>query len=143
RAKSVSRHASGLHKFSRFLFDRRRANEHGRGAGGATMKQVALLFVAGFLLLLSAGCSTEKVTAKQDPADTAPPPAKVEADLDANNFKADHPEQFPLVTAGSRIATPELPVTGVVSPDVSRQVTVPSLATGRVIEINARLGDTV
>jgi cobalt-zinc-cadmium efflux system membrane fusion protein len=31
----------------------------------------------------------------------------------------------------------------VVSPDVSRQVPVPSLATGRIVEIDARLGDTV
>ena len=30
-----------------------------------------------------------------------------------------------------------------VSPDVSRQVPVPSLATGRVVEIDARLGDEV
>jgi len=34
-------------------------------------------------------------------------------------------------------------VTGVVSPDVSRQVPVPSLASGRVLEIDARLGDVV
>ena len=55
----------------------------------------------------------------------------------------DHPEQFPLVTAGQHVAAPELNVTGVVSPDVSRQVPVPSLATGRVVEIHARLGDEV
>ena len=55
----------------------------------------------------------------------------------------DHPEQFPLATAGEHIAAPELNVTGVVNPDVSRQVPVPSLATGRVVEIDARLGDEV
>ena len=54
-------------------------------------------------------------------------------DLDANNFKVDHPEQFPLATAGEHVAAPELNVTGVVSPDVSRQVPVPSLATGRIV----------
>ncbi len=70
-------------------------------------------------------------------------PVTVEADLDANNFKVDKPEQFPLATAGEHIAAPELNVTGVVSPDVSRQVPVPSLATGRIVEINARLGDEV
>ena len=32
---------------------------------------------------------------------------------------------------------------GVVNPDVSRQVPVPSLATGRIVEIDARLGDEV
>jgi cobalt-zinc-cadmium efflux system membrane fusion protein len=55
----------------------------------------------------------------------------------------DHPEQFPLVTAGQHKAAPELNVTGVVSPDVSRTVPVISLATGRVVEIHARLGDVV
>jgi cobalt-zinc-cadmium efflux system membrane fusion protein len=63
--------------------------------------------------------------------------------MDSNNFKVDHSEQFPLATAGEYIAARELNVTGVVNPDVSRQVPVPSLATGRVVEINARLGDEV
>jgi cobalt-zinc-cadmium efflux system membrane fusion protein len=67
----------------------------------------------------------------------------VEPAFDSSDFKIDHPERFPLATAGEHIATPELNVTGVVSPDVSRQVPVPSLATGRVVEIDARLGDTV
>jgi membrane fusion protein, heavy metal efflux system len=63
--------------------------------------------------------------------------------MDASNFKVDHPEKFTLATAGEHIAAPELNVTGVVSPDVSRQVPVPSLATGRIVEIDARLGDEV
>jgi len=67
----------------------------------------------------------------------------VQPDLDANNFKVDHPERFPLAAAGEHVAAPELNVTGVVNPDVSRQVPVPSLATGRVVEIDARLGDEV
>ena len=73
---------------------------------------------------LLAACSGS-VSAKQETADTEPPPASVEPDLDASNFKVDHPEQFPLVTAGEHMATPDLSVTGVVSPDVSRQVPVP------------------
>ena len=67
----------------------------------------------------------------------------MQPDLDSNNFKVDHPEQFPLATAGEHVAAPELNVTGVVNPDVSRQVPVPSLATGRIVEIDARLGDEV
>jgi cobalt-zinc-cadmium efflux system membrane fusion protein len=55
----------------------------------------------------------------------------------------DHPEQFAVITAGERVAAPELNVTGTVSPDVSRQVPVTSLATGRIVEIDARLGDEV
>ena len=45
--------------------------------------------------------------------------------------------------AGEHKAAPELTVTGVVSPDVSRSVPAISLASGRVVEIKARLGDTV
>jgi cobalt-zinc-cadmium efflux system membrane fusion protein len=95
------------------------------------------------LALFVAGCE-RKVTAQEHVvAGTGPVPTTVQPDLDANNFKVEHPEQFPLVTAGEHIAAPELNVTGVVNPDVSRQVPVPSLATGRVVEINARLGDEV
>jgi cobalt-zinc-cadmium efflux system membrane fusion protein len=83
------------------------------------------------------------VTAQDAPADSGPAPTTVQPDLDANNFKVDHPDQFPLATAGEHTAAPELNATGVVSPDVSLQVPVPSLATGRIVEIDARLGDEV
>jgi len=54
-----------------------------------------------------------------------------------------HPEQFPIATAGSFSAAPELSVTGAVNPDVSRQVPVISLASGRIVQVLTRLGDTV
>jgi cobalt-zinc-cadmium efflux system membrane fusion protein len=109
------------------------------------MNRSALLNAALCLsiCLLVTGCE-RKVTAKDRiPPSTGPVDAKVEPDFDSANFKVDHPEQFPLAKAGEHVAAPELNATGVVSPDVSRQVPVPSLATGRVVEINARLGDTV
>jgi cobalt-zinc-cadmium efflux system membrane fusion protein len=93
--------------------------------------------------LLATGCE-RKVTAKENVvASTGPDATTVQPDMDANNFKVEHPEQFPLTTVGEHVAASELNVTGVVSPDVSRQVPVPSLATGRIVEIDARLGDTV
>ncbi|MFZ1142349.1 MAG: efflux RND transporter periplasmic adaptor subunit [Candidatus Sulfotelmatobacter sp.] len=82
-------------------------------------------------------------TGKADPKAEAPPKATVEPDLDANNFKVDHPDQFPLVAAIEHKAVPALNVTGVVQPDISRAVPVVSLAAGRVVEIKARLGDVV
>jgi cobalt-zinc-cadmium efflux system membrane fusion protein len=95
------------------------------------------------LAVLVTGCD-RKVAAQQSVADgTGPAPTIVQPDLDSNNFKVDHPEQFTLAAAGERVAAPELNVTGVVNPDVSRQVPVPSLATGRIVEIDARLGDEV
>ena len=95
------------------------------------------------VVLSTAGCGRRVTAASTGEGDTGPHPATVEPDMDANNFKVDHPEQFPLAKAGEYVASPELNVTGVVSPDVSRQVPVPSLASGRVVEIDARLGDEV
>jgi cobalt-zinc-cadmium efflux system membrane fusion protein len=80
---------------------------------------------------------------KADPKAEAPPQAVVIPDTDANHFKVDHPDQFPLATAVEHKAAPELNVTGVVQPDIARAVPAISLATGRVVEIHARLGDTV
>src|ERR1700722_11632988 len=97
-------------------------------------------FLCLALSVFLAGCG-EKM--KADPRLEAPPPAKVETELDASLVKVDHPEQFPLATAGKHVAAPELNVTGAVAADVSRAVPVISLASGRIIEINARLGDTV
>ena len=105
-----------------------------------------LLFEATLCVGLSlfvTGCARKGTAQANLTADTGPVPTKVEPDMDSNNFKVDHSEQFPLATAGEYIAARELNATGVVNPDVSRQVPVPSLATGRVVEINARLGDEV
>jgi len=92
-------------------------------------------------LVYSSGCG-RRVSAASE-GDTGPRPTVTQPDFDPNSFTVDHPERFPLVAAGDYVATPELNVTGNVSPDISRQVPVPSLATGRVVEIDARLGDVV
>jgi membrane fusion protein, heavy metal efflux system len=47
------------------------------------------------------------------------------------------------VTAGEHKSVSALNVTGVVQPDIARAVPVISIATGRVVEVKARLGDTV
>jgi cobalt-zinc-cadmium efflux system membrane fusion protein len=100
-----------------------------------------VLYLALCLALASilTGCNE----GKPDPKAEAPPATTVVPDLDANNFKVDHPDQFPLVTATEHKAAPALNVTGVVQPDINRAVPVISLAAGRVVEIKARLGDTV
>jgi cobalt-zinc-cadmium efflux system membrane fusion protein len=99
-----------------------------------------LALVACLAAFLSSSCSSG---GKGDPAAGAPTPVQVEHERDAGPFSVDHPEQFPLATAGKREAAPELNVTGIVSPDVSRNIPVVSLASGRVVDIHARLGDTV
>jgi len=75
--------------------------------------------------------------------DGAPPPPNVEKETDVSLLQVQHPEQFPVVNANESMLAPSLTVTGVVSPDVSRTVPVISLASGRVVEIRARLGDSV
>jgi membrane fusion protein, heavy metal efflux system len=105
--------------------------------------ELSLCLSLGIIVVLSTGCA-KNVRAQEKLADgTGPAPLVVEPDLDPNNFKVAHPEQFPLAAAVEYRAAPELNVTGVVYPDVSRQVPVPSLATGKIVEIDARLGDTV
>ncbi len=99
--------------------------------------ETAALFLA--LGLFLSGCGA----GKSDPKAEAPPAAKVESEGDANAVQVDHPEQFPLATAAALDSTSQLTATGTVNPDISRSVPVISIATGRVVEIHARLGDTV
>jgi membrane fusion protein, heavy metal efflux system len=95
------------------------------------------------VILSTAACGKKVTAASAKPDDIGPRQPVVEPDMDANNFKVDRAERFSLVKAGEYVASPELNVTGVVNPDVSRQVPVPSLASGRIVEISARLGDEV
>jgi len=96
----------------------------------------ALLFGSGVFL---ASCGQSK----GDPKAEAPPPVKVESEQDLNVFQVEHPEQFPLATAAAHDSASQLTVTGTVAPDITRSVPVISIATGRVVELHARLGDTV
>lgn len=93
-------------------------------------------FLAAGLLLL--GC--EK---KFDPASGAPGSPQVIDRTDSARVTVDHPEQFPLVAAQSIEFPDELSVTGSVNPDISREVPVISLASGRIVDIRARLDDNV
>jgi membrane fusion protein, heavy metal efflux system len=91
-------------------------------------------------VLLLTACTS---SAKSDPTVEGPPRAEIEHAPGPDWLKVDHPDDFPLAVATVHTITPELSVTGVVSPDVSRQVPVPSLASGRITEIDARLGAEV
>src|SRR5579871_5423109 len=99
----------------------------------------ACLIATLFLGVVTAACHG----ANASEPDTAPPPARVTSAVDITLFSVDHPEQFPLAAAVSHPATSELIVTGAVTADVGRSVPVVSLASGRVMSIHARLGDTV
>ena len=102
----------------------------------ARLATTAASFAATFFL---AACSGGKA----DPKAEAPPTPTVEQEQDLNVVQVDHPERFPLATAIKHASTSQLTATGTVNPDISRSVPVISIATGRVVEIKARLGDTV
>lgn len=76
-------------------------------------------------------------------AQEAPPPAQVVPGPDAALVAVEHPEQYPLVAATPVTSTSTLAVTGTVNPDIARNVPVVTLASGKVVAIHARLGDTV
>jgi cobalt-zinc-cadmium efflux system membrane fusion protein len=100
---------------------------------------LAMLTILGVGVVAFAGCGRGG-----DISDAgAPPPLKVEKAEDANVFTVENTGQFPLVAAVDHVAASELKTTGTVNPDISRAVPVVSLASGRVVEIDARLGDTV
>ncbi len=98
-----------------------------------------VILVVALLLPALSGCKSN------DTGDTAPPPAKVVQVDDMNLITVDNKDvpRFPVVAAGETQAASELSATGTVSPDVSREVPVISLANGRVVDIRARLDDNV
>ena len=100
-----------------------------------TLQQSFAFLAAGLLLL---GC--EK---KFDPSSGAPGSPQVIDQSDSARVTVDHPEQFPLVAAQRIEISDQLSVTGSVNPDISREVPVISLASGRIVDIRARLDDNV
>lgn len=91
------------------------------------------------LALFATGCGESKPDINAE----APPPLKVQRVEDRDLFKVDHPGQFELTQAVAHTATSQLRATGTVNPDIARTVPVISIATGRIVEIRARLGDSV
>jgi cobalt-zinc-cadmium efflux system membrane fusion protein len=104
------------------------------------MTRKSLLTIAGCAIVCSTLVACNK---KFDPANGAPPTTKVEETGDTGMVTIEKPDQFPLVAADRLEAPTQLKVTGSVNPDVSREVPVISLASGRVVDIKARLGDDV
>jgi len=100
-------------------------------------RHALILFCFGTYLL--AGCNSKP----SDPKSEAPPAAEVQADTDASLVHVDHPGEFTLVAATSYAATSSIQVTGTVNPDISRTIPVISIASGRVVDVYARIGDYV
>ena len=98
-----------------------------------------LATVCGAAVLL-AGCGKKE----HDPAAEAPPAnSTVVESGDPAFVHVEHPEHFPLVSAVAYQATSTLNVTGSVNPDISREIPVITIASGRVVATHVRLGDYV
>jgi cobalt-zinc-cadmium efflux system membrane fusion protein len=107
-----------------------------------TIKKLDLGVLAislGSLLALG-GCGKQQGDVS---AQEAPPPQQIVQGVDVSLFAVPNPEQYPPVTATRYDAPSQLVVTGTVMPDISRSVPVITLASGRVVDIRARLGDNV
>jgi cobalt-zinc-cadmium efflux system membrane fusion protein len=98
---------------------------------------VFVLPLAATFFLMSCGNHKEEV------AEGVPANVSVEQEQDSSVVTVEHPEQFPVVAAVEHAAPSSLEATGSVLPDIARTVPVISLASGRVVEIRARLGDRV
>lgn len=92
--------------------------------------------LAGCVVL--AGCGK-----KFNPASGEVSQAPVVETTNAALVSVQNPEQYPTVTAGKVDVPNKLNVTGSVFPDIDREVPVISLASGRVVDIRARLDDNV
>jgi cobalt-zinc-cadmium efflux system membrane fusion protein len=88
--------------------------------------------------LVLAGCGK-----KFNPASGEVSQAQVIEGGNAALVSVERPEQFQLVTAGRAETPSRLDATGSVFPDIDREVPVISLASGRVVDIRARLDDNV
>ncbi|MDP9039182.1 MAG: efflux RND transporter periplasmic adaptor subunit [Acidobacteriota bacterium] len=98
-----------------------------------------VLHAVGLAMLALSGCSSKQ----SDKAAEAPPAASVQADANPDMVEVKNPAAFTIATASPYQAPTALQVTGSVTPDISRTIPVISIASGRVIDIHARIGDFV
>ena len=107
------------------------------------MNQITTTKLAGALVCVvlcsTLGCKGKSSDAKSE----APYAVTVQADADPALVQVQNPAAFPLVAAAGYEAPSKLNATGTVTPDVSRTIPVISIASGRVVAIHARLGDSV
>jgi cobalt-zinc-cadmium efflux system membrane fusion protein len=99
------------------------------------MKHLVVIAAALSLGILD-GCGGQK----HDPAAQAPPPAQVVEGGGVSLITVDHPSRFPVAAATDYQATSVLKVTGTVNPDISKQIPVISIASGRVVAIHTLVG---
>lgn len=96
-----------------------------------------VLFMIIFVFLIM---SCEKV---KEAGEKAKSSEQIAVSINPNLIEISHPEDFLVVKADSRMLPEELTVNGVIAPDIGRTVAINVLGGGRVVEIHAKLGDSV
>jgi len=91
------------------------------------------------LALLMGTLSAGLACSKDTPAATSKPAVTLDPDV----FEAERPDLFKTAKAELHPLPTTVTANGVVSPDVNRTIHVTSLGSGRVLELKAKLGDTV
>jgi cobalt-zinc-cadmium efflux system membrane fusion protein len=107
------------------------------------MASVRAVNFAGALVCFALCAATGCKSGASDAASEAPPAVSVQPDADPSLVQVKNPEAFALATVSSYQAPSTLNVTGTVNPDISRTIPVISIASGRVVEVHARIGDYV
>lgn len=108
------------------------------------MSSVCAARFAGALACLAlfveiTGCNRTPSDATKE----TPPAVTVQPDADPSLVQVRNPSAFPLVAAANYAAPTKLNATGTVNPDISRTIPVISIASGRVVAVHVRLGDSV
>jgi cobalt-zinc-cadmium efflux system membrane fusion protein len=96
-------------------------------------RRPAAFFAFALVCLVLVSCSN----------DPKAPPTKTEVTLDPNLYTVDHPELFKLASVETRNLPTVLTANGSVTADVNRSVHLTSQGSGRVVELKAKLGDSV
>lgn len=91
------------------------------------------------LALLMGALSAGLACSKDTPAATSKPAITLDPDV----FEAERPDLFKTAKAELHPLPTTVTANGVISPDVNRTIHVTSLGSGRVLELKAKLGDTV
>jgi len=97
-----------------------------------TPRRLALISLIA-TLMISLACSNDT------PAATSKPPISLDPDV----FEAERPDLFKTAKAELHPLPTTVIANGVVSPEVNRTIHVTSLGSGRVVDLKAKLGDTV
>lgn len=102
----------------------------------------AVFLGAALTCLLLAGCHKQDEANRE--AKEAPPASPATVAVGSTGLvRVEQPSSFPLTSARVQEMFSTLNATGSVTPDVSRELPVLSLANGRVVNLRVRLGDTV